>query len=153
MVKVNQNVKFTKINFDLKRFYLKLKIAELETIVGGGLRSTSAMPLVCYYFNNIKSYSTSAPITATTIDINANDDDDDDDDDDDNDDDDNNNNNSNNKNNNSNDNNDDDDDDDDDDDMMIIIITRGAALIERKPPPTIDYGLCIISKHILASFL
>ena len=36
---------------------------------------------------------------------------------------------------------------------MIVIITRGTALIERKPPPTIDYALCIISKHVLASFL
>ena len=32
-VKVNQNVKFTKI------FCPKLKVAELETTVGGGLRS------------------------------------------------------------------------------------------------------------------
>ena len=45
-VKVNQNVKFIKINFDLKNFCSKLKVAELETIVGGGLCSTSAVPLV-----------------------------------------------------------------------------------------------------------
>ena len=45
-MKVNQNVKFTKTNFDLKIFFLKLKVAEFETIVGGGLHSTSAVPLV-----------------------------------------------------------------------------------------------------------
>ena len=36
--------------------------------------------------------------------------------------------------------------------IIIIIMIRGSALVERKPPQTIDYGLCIISKHILASF-
>ena len=34
----------------------------------------------------------------------------------------------------------------------ITTKTRGTVLVERKPPPTIDYALCIISKHILASF-
>ena len=36
MVKVNQNVKFTKINFNPKNFVQKLIVVELETIVGGG---------------------------------------------------------------------------------------------------------------------
>ena len=34
----------------------------------------------------------------------------------------------------------------------VTIQTRDTVLVEHKPPPIIDYAVCIIFKHSLASF-